>query len=69
MYIFEEGKYRKATKQDTEGDLILATLMGLIITGMFWLVWKLISTIFISLAFAFAWIIGNTKNKNKNNKN
>jgi hypothetical protein len=55
MLTFENGEYRKVTKQDTEGNMVLAMLLAFICLLPVWLIWKFIE-LFFSLIF-------NNKNK------
>ena len=61
--MFENGKY---SPMKASGDWGLSILIGLAITGVFWLAWKIIKGIFIVLLHVFAYIIGDSpKDSNK----
>ena len=62
MYMFENGDYKKVTKSDTEGNLLLAVILAGIVMIPLYVLWKIISTSFILIV---AFIMGGNNKKNK----
>ena len=46
--MWENGKYRAITKEDTASSWALAFLMAVIVVAPIWLLWKLIQAIFFN---------------------
>ena len=50
-------------KNSSSGEWGLAILLGLAVTGILWIVWKIVKYIFVLLLSAFAWLIGDNPEK------